>query len=137
MRTVFNWQCRTGITELNERSIRNFVVQAHGAEILRVACVMAARRNIKILAPIHDAILLELPIDRIEADVALTREIMRRASRIVLNNTAAGTYELRTDVTYVRYPDRYVDGRGKDIWDTVLKLLLDQQPALIDNRAAS
>ena len=127
MRTVFNWQCRTGITEIRERTIRNFPVQSHGSEILRIACIMAVRRNIELLAPVHDAVLIEAPIDRIEADVELMREIMRRASRIVLNNTADGTHELRTDVTYVRYPDRYMDGRGEDIWHTVLNLLRDQQ----------
>ena len=137
MRTVFNWQCRTGITEFNERTIRNFPVQAGGAEILRIACIMAARRHIELLAPVHDAVLIEAPIDRIEADVALMREIMRRASRIVLNSTADGTHELRTDVTYVRYPDRYVDGRGEDIWHTVLKLLRDQQPVPNESRIAS
>ena len=41
--------------------------------------------------------LIEAPIDRIDADVALMQEIMRRASRIVLNATADGTHELRTD----------------------------------------
>ena len=59
------------------------------------------------------------------------REIMRRASRVVLNCTAAGEHELRTDVTYVRYPDRYVDGRGEEIWGTVIRLLdeLNSQPS--------
>ena len=137
MRTVFNWQCRTGITEFNERTIRNFPVQAGGAEILRIACIMATRRNIALLAPVHDAVLIEAPVDRIEADVALTREIMRRASRIVLNNTADGNHELRTDVTYVRHPDRYMDGRGEDIWHTVLKLLRTRQAAAGEARIAS
>lgn len=123
MRTVFGWECRTGITEFNERSIRNFPVQATGSEILRIACIMATRRGIGLVAPVHDAVLIEAPIDRIEADAALMREIMRRASRIVLNNTAAGMHELRTDVHYVRHPDRYVDGRGEGIWDTTIELL--------------
>ena len=88
MRTAFGWTCRTGITEFNERSIRNWPVQATGADILRIACIMATRHGIKLVAPIHDAVLIEAPIERIEADVALMREIMRRASRIVLNADA-------------------------------------------------
>ena len=59
------------------------------------------------------------------------------SSRIVLNNTADGTHELRTDVTYVRYPDRYMDGRGEDIWRTVLDLLHDQQQSVRQERIAS
>ena len=87
MRTPFGWTCCTGITEFNARSIGNFPVQAAGADILRIACVWAHRRGIELCGPVHDAVLIEAPIDRIEADVALTQEIMRRASRVVLNIT--------------------------------------------------
>jgi len=127
MRTAFGWTCRTGITEFNDRSIRNWPVQATGADILRISCIMAARHNIKLLAPVHDAVLIEAPIERIEADVAVMREIMRRASRIVLNANPNGTHELRTDYTIVRYPDRYSDKRGAQIWDKVLQLLAAHQ----------
>jgi hypothetical protein len=51
------------------------------------------------------------------------REIMRRASRAVLNRDATGTYELRTSATIVRYPDRYSDKRGKQMWEEVSALL--------------
>jgi hypothetical protein len=129
MRTAFGWACRTGITEFNERSIRNWPIQATGADILRIGCILAVRHGIKLLAPIHDAVLIEAPIDRIEADVALMREIMRRASRIVLNAHPSGTHELRTDHTIVCYPDRYSDKRGAQIWTKVLRLLADHQRA--------
>jgi DNA polymerase-1 len=135
MHTAFGWSCRTGIVEFNERSIRNWPVQATGADILRIACILATRRGIKLLAPVHDAVLIAAPIDRIEADVALMREIMRRASRIVLNADAAGTHELRTDYTIIRYPDRYSDKRGAKIWTEVTGLLAkchDRQPTAMD-----
>jgi DNA polymerase I len=125
MQTAHGWTCRTGITEFNDRSMRNWPIQSSGADILRIACIMMVRHGIKVVAPVHDAVLIEAPIDRIEADVALTREIMRRASRIVLNVDATGTYEIRTDYAVVRYPDRYSDGgeRGAGIWETVMDLL--------------
>jgi hypothetical protein len=129
MHTAFGWTCRTGITEFNERSIRNWPIQATGAEILRIACIMSARHGIRLLAPIHDAVLIEAPIERIEADVALMREIMRRASRIVLNADATGSHELRTDVKIVRYPERYTDKRGDKIWAEVTALLAKYGPA--------
>jgi DNA polymerase I-like protein with 3'-5' exonuclease and polymerase domains len=129
MRTAFGWTCRTGITEFNERSIRNWPVQATGADILRISCILAARHGIKLLAPVHDAVLIEAPIDRIEADVALMREIMRRASRIVLNAHPSGTHELRTDFKIVRYPERYSHKRGAQIWAKVLQLLVNHQQA--------
>jgi hypothetical protein len=132
MRTAFGWTCRTGITEFNARSISNFPVQATGADILRIACIMGARHGVRLLAPIHDAVLIEAAIENIEADVALMREIMRRASRVVLNADPGGPYELRTDVTIVRYPDRYSDKRGTKTWETVLELLAQYRQQLVE-----
>src|SRR5262249_50772095 len=133
MRTVFDWTCQTGITEFNERSIRNWLIQSTGAEILRIACIMAHRHGIQLCAPVHDAVLIEAPLERIEADVALMREIMRRASRIVLNAKPAGPYELRTDATIVRYPDRYSDKRGEQIWQQMVQLLVEhEQPQEVE-----
>ena len=124
MQTAFGWTYRIGIVgAVNERSLRNWPVQATGADILRIACILATRHGIKLLAPVHDAVLIEAPVDRIEADVALMQEIMRRASRIVLNATADGTHELRTDAKIIQSPDRYTDPRGAEIWDRVTELL--------------
>ena len=123
MRTVLGWTCRTGITEFNARSIGNWPTQSTGADILRIACIMGARHGIELCAPVHDAVLIEAPIERIDADVALMREIMRRAARVVLNSDLNGTVELRTGVTIVRYPDRYSDKRGVKMWAEVLALL--------------
>lgn len=72
----------------------------------------------------HDAVLIEAPVDRIEADVALMQDIMRRASRVVLGNDSHDVpIELRTDVKIVRYPERYRDPRGNMIWEDVMDLL--------------
>src|SRR5262249_46495670 len=123
MRTVLGWQCATGITEFSERSIRNWPIQAICADMFRLAYVWAQRHELTLIAPVHDAVLLESPEDRIDADVALMREIMRRASRVILNPTADGTIELRTDVKIIRHPGRYTDSRGTELWETVLGLL--------------
>jgi len=127
MKTVFGWQCATGITELNGRSIRNWPIQSTCADMFRLAYVWGTRHGLTLIAPVHDAVLLEAPEDRIEADVALMREIMRRASRVILNPTADGTIELRTDVKIIRYPDRFTDSRGTELWDTVLMLLAERR----------
>ena len=127
MRTAMGWTCRTGITELKERSIRNWPVQSTGADILRVASILATRHGVRLLAPVHDAVLIEAPIERIEADVALMREIMRRASRIVFNADADRPHELRTDVKIVRHPERYSDKRGAEVWKHVFGLFPAEQ----------
>jgi hypothetical protein len=127
MRTVLGWQCATGISELNGRSIRNWPIQSTCADMFRLAYVWGTRHGLTLIAPVHDAVLLEAPEDRIEHDVALMREIMRRASRVILNPTADGTFELRTDAKIIRYPDRFTDPRGAELWETVLKFLAERR----------
>jgi hypothetical protein len=119
--TVFGWQLHVG-EKSNPRSIRNFSMQANGAEMLRLACCLATERGIEICAPIHDAVLICAPLDRLDADIAAMRSAMDEASRAVL----AG-FELGTDVNVVRWPARYSDPRGAVMWDRVLKLALSDQ----------
>jgi hypothetical protein len=127
MWTPLGWECRTGITEFNSRSIMNFPVQGAGADILRLSVIWATRHGLRLLAPVHDALLVEAPIEQIDAHVVLLQELMRRASRVVLNPTADGTLELRTDAKVIRFPDRYADPRGDKIWAQVLELLAQQK----------
>jgi hypothetical protein len=101
-------------------SLRNFPMQANGAEMLRIACCLATERGLEICCPIHDAVLVCAPLDRFEADIAATRAAMAEASRAVL----AG-FELGTDVNQVRYPHRYMDEkRGRTLWDRVCSLVM-------------
>jgi hypothetical protein len=115
--TVFGWHVHVGESP-NPRSLRNFPLQANGSEMLRVACCLATERGIEVCAPIHDAVLICASLERLEADIATTRAAMAEASRAVL----AG-FELRTDVSITRHPDRYMDPRGAVMWDQVTKLL--------------
>jgi DNA polymerase-1 len=117
--TVFGWTLHIG-DRPNERSVRNFPMQANGAEMLRLACCMATEQGIELCAPVHDAVLIMAPLERVGADVTRMQEIMAEASRIVLDGFA-----LRSDATIVRYPDRYMDKRGKAMWDTVMTILTD------------
>ena len=115
--TVFGWTIH--ITDkVNPRSLQNFPMQANGAEMLRLACCMATEEGIRVCAPVHDALLIEAPLDRLDEAVAQTQEIMAQASEIVLDG-----FRLRSDVEIIRYPDRYMDERGKRMWDTVRGIL--------------
>jgi DNA polymerase-1 len=115
--TVFGWRVHVGENS-NPRSLRNFPVQGNGAEMLRIACCLATERGIEVCAPVHDAVLICAPLERLEADVATMRAAMAEASRIVL----AG-FELRTDVSITEWPNRYMDPRGAVMWDRVTRLL--------------
>ena len=99
-------------------------MQANGAEMLRLACCLATERGVEVCAPVHDAILICAPIDRIEHDVAEMRAAMAEASRAVLDG-----FEIRTDANIVRYPDRYMDERGAVMWQRVMQLLTQCQQA--------
>jgi hypothetical protein len=64
LHTVFGWHVHVG-EQPNPRSLRNFPMQANGAEMLRVACCLATERGIEVCAPVHDAILICTPFDRL------------------------------------------------------------------------
>jgi DNA polymerase I len=106
LHTVFGWHVHVG-EDPNPRSLRNFPMQANGAEMLRLACCLATERGIEVCAPVHDAVLICAPLDQLETTVARMRAAMAEASRALL-----GGFELRTDATLVRYPGRYADPRG-------------------------
>jgi hypothetical protein len=118
--TVFGWTLHVD-TDPNPRSLRNFLMQANGAEMLRLACFLATERGIRVCAPVHDAILIEAPLDQLDDTIADAQAAMAEASRLVL-----GGFELASDAAVVRYPDRYADKRGAQmwqiVWDTIAQL---------------
>jgi DNA polymerase-1 len=117
LHTVFGWRLHTS-AGANERSLRNFPMQANGAEMLRLACCLGTEQGIEVCAPVHDAVLICAPLDRLEAEVIKMQELMLESSRIVLNG-----FELGTDASVVRHPDRYMDDRGRMMWQRVMKLI--------------
>lgn len=119
----FGWQIHTG-GEPNDRSLRNFPMQANGAEMLRIACIKLTEARIRVCAPVHDALLIEAPLENLGEAVATTQLLMREASCIVLDG-----FELGSDVKEVRYPDRYMDERGLKMWNTVMSLI--NEPVLV------
>jgi hypothetical protein len=126
--TVFGWRVHVP-PDPNERSLRNFPMQANGAEMLRLACCLATERGIEVCAPVRDAVLICAPLDRLEVDVERMRQAMAEASRVVL----AG-FELGTDAKIVTYPDRYMDERGTVMWTKVMALLAEQGDESVEVR---
>jgi hypothetical protein len=58
---------------------------------------------------VHDALLIQAPLERLDEDIFRMRAHMEQASRIVL-----GGFTVRTDVVIVKHPDPYMDERGAD-----------------------
>lgn len=119
--TVFGWTLRTE-NALRPTTLRNFPMQANGAEMMRLACCLATERGIAVCAPVHDALLVEGDAATIEETVAATRAAMAEASRIVLDGL-----EVPTDADIIAWPDRYSDPRGQVMWDRVTEIL-DRTP---------
>ena len=118
----FGWQIHTR-GAINDRSLRNLPMQANGAEMLRIACILLTQAGVRVCAPVHDALLIEAPLDELDATVEKAQALMKEASAIVLDG-----FELRSDAKLVRYPDRFMDKRGAVMWDKVTALL--RQPAM-------
>jgi hypothetical protein len=119
LQTAFGWRLHAG-PDVNPRTLRNFPMQGAGGEMLRLACCLATERNIQVCAPVHDALLIEAEMDRIEQVAAQTQAIMREASELVLPG-----FPLRSEAKIIKYPDRYMDPRGVGMWDIVQKIIYD------------
>lgn len=124
IQTVFGWTLHITANS-NSRSIRNFPMQANGAEMLRLACCLALERDIQVCAPVHDAILVEAPIDELENAIATTIAAMNEASEVVLDG-----FVLRTDTKITRYPERFEDGRGNEMWERIVGILDELDPPM-------
>jgi DNA polymerase I len=106
----------SGKVHSNHRTLLNWPIQSTGGDMLRLACCMATEAGLRIACPVHDALLLVSSVDRIEEDTQKLRDIMAKASNITLG----GVITCRTDAKIVRYPDRYMDDDGAEMWNKVL-----------------
>ena len=77
------------------------------------------QQGVRLCAPVHDAVLIEAPTERIEEQVEVTRAAMVWASSMVLGGPAC-----RVDAEIYRFPDRYMDAeRGAVMWNRVMGLI--------------
>lgn len=115
--TTFGWQFHL-CEPPNDRSLRNFPMQANGAEMMRIASILLVQHGIGLCAPVHDALLIEAPLEQLAQAVATTQALMAEASRIVLDG-----FELASDAKIVSYPDRYMDDAGITMWNNVMAVI--------------
>jgi hypothetical protein len=129
LHTVFGWTLHLSPSTDpkqpggNPRSLRNFPMQANGAEMLRLACCLATERGIRVCAPVHDALLIEAPLDDLDHAIAETQRAMADASAAVLNG-----FTLQSEAKVFPYPERYQDERGVHMWLLVWELLKEHVP---------
>jgi len=129
LETCFGWPIQVEAGNVKANTFLNWPMQAHGAEMMRVACILAVERGIKLCAPIHDALLIEAPSEQIDTEVEKLKECMSQASEEVLGKGKI----CRVDADIVKYPDRYMDEQGQEMWNKIMGLLtkVEEQPTRI------
>jgi DNA polymerase-1 len=101
----------------------NFPMQANGAEIMRLATIYIIDNELELCAIIHDAFMILSPANRIDDDMLILSECMRRASRVVLRG-----FELRLDSKVILYPQRYeADKRSRQQWDDLISRAMQRE----------
>jgi DNA polymerase-1 len=116
LESVCGWQrgcrydpkSRNGL--VNPRSLGNFPVQAAGADVMRAAACVANEQGIRLIATVHDALVIEAPADQINNHADFTARVMRQVCERLLNLPA------RTDTTIAVAPERYRDEDGQPLW---------------------
>ena len=119
LETCFGWPIQVTAGDVKANTFLNWPMQAHGAEMMRIASILAVERGIQLCAPIHDALLIEAPSGQIDAEVFKLKECMSEASEAVLGNGKV----CGVDADIVRYPDRYMDEHGHKMWHQIISLL--------------
>jgi DNA polymerase I len=110
------WHCLLGV-EPNHRAVGNWPVQSTGAVLLRLAIILAARKGVRVIAPVHDAIMVEARDEDIEEHVRLAREAMDEACRAVLGDV------IRTECQIIHAGGRYYDEKGEKLWRIICEFM--------------
>jgi hypothetical protein len=111
----FQVHARTKVTTL-----RNFMMQATGASIMRLAAIATTEERLSVGGIVHDAFVLIAPDTEIERDVAHLLEIMAEAAEKVCG------VAIPASQTIIRWPDRYwdvEDEEGCALWRRLNALL--------------
>jgi hypothetical protein len=117
LHTCFGWEV-IHHTQSRVTTLMNWPIQSHAAEMLRWACGLAIDRGLTVIAPLHDAILIEGPSDTIDHLAREAERAMGDAASIVL-----GGPRLATDPKVTRWPDRFQDETGWATWCRIIQLV--------------
>jgi DNA polymerase-1 len=118
LETAFGLIYQPGVTS-KQRTARNFLLQATGSDMLRVAVLLLADKGLEVIATVHDSVMIECDTLNAAEVEKLAIQCMGEASRITLWDRL----EVRTDVTRVDHPRHYQDKNGKAYWIRLAALL--------------
>jgi len=116
MSSIFGWRRHLDSRD-RVTSLMNYPMQANGGEMMRFAAIAGTEAGIEVCAPVHDAFLIAAPLEVLDEHVALMRELMTKAGTVVTRGVA-----VRTDAKTIRFPDRYVDEDGAEMWNLIVQM---------------
>jgi hypothetical protein len=120
--TRLGWTLHHG-ERVKPNTLLNFTAQATGAEMLRLAVMEMMHCGVEVCCPVHDAVLIQAPMNQIESVVAQARAAMDAASALLL-----GGYVLRNEYEIFAYPQRFFDKDGKDTWVEIREIVKNLEP---------
>jgi DNA polymerase family A len=105
------------------RTLMNYMAQAGGADMMRLAAIAAYEAGIHICAPVHDAFWIAAPLPELDDAIATMKRIMERAGREI-----AGIPIPVEVAAVVRWPQclgdvRKPDAKGQAMWNEIKSLL--------------
>ena len=117
LRTKYGWTYHVP-RGTRETTLRNWRVQATGAEVLRAAVCALDQAGITINATVHDAVLIESDASEIDGVVIEAERLMAQASAAVLGKP------LRVGRTVLRSGERLLaEGKPRRTWERIWGLL--------------
>lgn len=111
--TILGWR-RIAKSKDKSTSIGNFPFQAAGGEILRLAIIALEEAGHRVVAPVHDAVLIEMEEDGHEEELGQVRRLMEKAGRVI-----TGGMTIRTDAELVMPGEHFEDPRGTAMWEVI------------------
>jgi hypothetical protein len=72
-----------------------------------LACIMLTEAGIEVCCPVHDALMIKAPIDRIAEVVEQAKHCMRQAALVALEG-----FPIEVDAKTYPHGTRYMDKRG-------------------------
>lgn len=100
-------------------TLQNWPIQSAGAAMLQLALPMIERAGVKVLASVHDAVLIESAADDIDHHARLTSDAMEQAGKLITRSN----HVCRTDPKIVKWPERYMDDDGAEMFQTIMRAL--------------
>ena len=80
--------------------------------------IKAHELGVEICATVHDALLIQAPLNLIEKAALDTQQAMEEASELILRG-----FRLKTETEFFKWPDCFCDERGAGMWSKIMKLL--------------